>query len=143
MLPFDISEMQYDFDLLLQAAETPTISIVYLTLETGGTTDPVYGTTTGSTKTYLSPPLKIKAVQKIISANDLNLLRSMPVKAGQSIFYFSKEVDLEGKEELVITDPGGVTWVPTAKPIEGIGERLGVTLGNSQMAQTLLCDRQA
>lgn len=131
-------QIRIDFNNNLNAAEASTITGYYSQF-TNPTLDEVY-----SVKDYDAVDLYSitgKALQHIVKPLDIRILSWGILDAGDCIFYFNKnlELNLEELETMYFVDPGGNKWNPVVRNNRAFTEYIRSRLGNTQIAQSVPC----
>jgi len=135
-LPADMAQETLNAaDFVLESAAAVTVAITWLEI-TGGTKDPVDNTITGATETEGSTTAS--AVQEIIGPRHNQWIEQGAFAPGDCIFYFSRDLDLSGKERLTFTDAAGQTWIPDTDPPRAAAHYMRAALLASQIWQPIL-----
>lgn len=127
---FEAKLIARDWKLLLQSAEACTVEIKQYT-KVGSTVDPVFNVPIGGTHSITTLTGQ-KAIQKIVTPFERDLLAWSEIKAGTSIFYFATEnsaIPGTDKLEFRIITPNGSTWVSVPNPTRGLEDFLRLRLG--------------
>lgn len=98
----------------VMASSAAVVVTLNWTVTTGGTEDR-YGVNTGGTTTD-ETLADVRCLQSIVRPESVRMLEVGEFKVGDSIFYFDRDQDLEGKDELTIVDPLGNSWRPITDP---------------------------
>jgi len=136
----EILMVQRDFSALLSSPEATELDFVYSSGVGAATPDTVFGVVDYANETQ-EITFPGRGIQEIVKPKDESLLKWGILEAGDSIFYISKDVNLDiGIDgSLEILGPNNVRWSPVPKNLKEFYNYLLTRLGNSQLAQVIPC----
>lgn len=139
----EIAQIKHDFESLLLSPEATPVTINYWHATEASNPDDVYDVDDAAKESVSVPD--VRCLQHIVGHRDEEILDYGILHAGDAVFYFSVNLDLqspmEGKpvfeDSIKIVDPDGIEWSPVLEDLGPLGKHLLTRIGGSQVAQSV------